>query len=110
MGKGMDNIFNIGNMLKQAQKLKSGLAEKKKELELKVIEGSAGGGKVKVTVNGIGDVLSIKIDEEVIDSSNKGKLEDLVLSAVSDGIKKSRELLKEEMKDLTGGMDIPGLF
>jgi len=74
------------------------------------VEGSAAGSGVKVIANGEGDVLQIKIPKEVVDPDDLEMLEDLVLMAVRDALKKSKELAAEKMGGLTGGLKIPGLF
>jgi nucleoid-associated protein EbfC len=101
--------MNIQKMLQQAQRMQSKLAEKQAELAQKTIEASAGGGKVVVTANGSGEVLSIKIDPSVVDPEDVEMLEDLVLAGVKQAIEDGRKLAEEEMKKVTGGMNIPGV-
>ena len=74
------------------------------ELEKKTIEVSAGGGKVKVTANGAGDIIAIKIDKEVVDPNDVEFLEEMVLSAVKEGIEQGKALAQSEMTKLTGGL------
>lgn len=97
----------MGNLLKQAQKLQADLIEKQEELSRKTVEGSSGGGAVKVTVNGRQEILSLKINPEVLASPDKEMLEDLILAACNEGLKKSRELMAEELSKLTGGLPLP---
>ena len=97
----------MGNFLKQAQKLQADLIKKQEELSLKTVEASSGGGAVKVTVNGKQEILSLKINPEVLASPDKEMLEDLILAACNEGLKKSRELMAEELSKLTGGLPLP---
>jgi len=85
------------------------MAKIQQDLAKKTITGSAGGGMVTVTINGQGDVISISIENAVIDPSEPEMLQDLIVAATNDGIRKARELGKQEMAQLTGGLNIPGL-
>ena len=100
----------LGGMLKQAQKIQAQLAKIQEEMAQKTIEASSGGGMVTVVVNGKQEVISLKIEREVIDPDDVDMLQDLVLTAVNEGMRKSQEMVAEEMKKLTGGLSIPGLF
>ena len=100
---------NLGNIMKQAQKMQAQIAKVQEELAEKTVEASAGGGMVTVVVNGKQEVLSIKIEPEVIDAQDKEMLQDLVVAAVNEGLRKSQEMVAEEMKKITGGLQIPGL-
>lgn len=102
--------MNIQKMLQQAQQMQSKLAETQAELAKKTVESSVGGGKITVTANGAGDVLSIKIDPSVVDPQDVEMLEDLVLAGVKQAIEDGRKLAADEMKKITGGMNIPGLM
>ena len=101
---------NINNLMKQAQKLQKDMEEAQKSLETKEFEASVGGGAVVVKVNGKKEVLSINIKEEVVDADDVEMLEDLVLSAVNEALKKAEEESANAMGKLTGGMNIPGMF
>lgn len=79
------------------------------ELKERVVEGSAGGGMVKVNVNGAQEILSVKIDPSVVDPDDVEMLEDLVTAAVKQGLKAAKELSEKEMAKLTGGINLPGL-
>jgi hypothetical protein len=79
------------------------------ELENARVEGSAGGGMVKVTANGKGDLLSIEIDPEVVDKDDVEMLQDLILAAINQVKEKAQEVQQEQMSGITGGLDIPGL-
>ncbi len=100
---------NIGSIMKQAQKMQAQIAKVQEELAKKTIEASSGGGMVSVVVNGKQEVVSIKIESEVIDSNDKEMLQDLVVAAVNEALRKSQEMVSEEMSKITGGLQIPGL-
>jgi nucleoid-associated protein EbfC len=106
----MASIGGMGNLLKQAQEMQARMAKIQEELGQKTVEGSAGGGMVQVTVNGQFNLVAVKIEPSVINSSEKEMLEDLVLAAVNDGMRKARDLVSTEMSKLTGGLKIPGLM
>jgi len=100
---------NLGSIMKQAQKMQAQIAKVQEELADKTVEASAGGGMVTVVVNGKQEILSIKIEPEVIDAQDRDMLQDLVVAAVNEGLRKSQEMVAEEMKKITGGLQIPGL-
>jgi len=100
----------FGNIMKQAQKLQAQMAKVQEEMATKTVETSVGGGMVKVVANGKQEIVSIKIEPEVIDRDDPEMLEDMVLSAVNEALKKAQEMLSEEMGKLTGGLNIPGLM
>jgi len=103
-------VKGLGGMLKQAQKIQAQLAKMQDEMAQKTIEASSGGGMVSVVVNGKQEVISIRIEPEVVNPEDIDMLQDLVLAAVNEGIRKAQEMVSEEMKKLTGGLNIPGLF
>ena len=103
-------VKGLGGILKQAQKIQAQMAKMQEEMAQKTVEASSGGGMVNVVVNGKQEVVSIKIEREVIDPEDIDMLQDLVLAAVNEGIRKSQEMVSEEMRKLTGGLNIPGLF
>jgi nucleoid-associated protein EbfC len=102
-------IGGMGNLLKQAQEMQSRMPKIQEELAQKTVQGSAGGGMIQVTVNGQLALTAIKIDPTVINSEEKDMLEDLVLAAVNDAMRKARDMASAEMSKLTGGLKIPGL-
>jgi DNA-binding YbaB/EbfC family protein len=106
MAKG---IGGMGNLLKQAQEMQSRMAKIQEELAQKTVDGSAGGGMVRVTVNGQLALTAIKIDPTVINAEEKEMLEDLVMAAINDGMRKARDMASSEMSKITGGLKIPGL-
>lgn len=99
----------IGNLMKEAQKLQAQLEAMREEVAKKKVEATAGGGMVTVEANGNQEIVSIKIDPEVIHPTDAQMLEDLVLAAVNEALRKARELVAAEMGKLTGGLKIPGL-
>ncbi len=101
---------NMGNMMKQAQKLQAKMMKMQEELADKTIEASVGGGMVKVVANGRQQIVSLTIEKEVVDPEDVEMLQDLVLSAVNDALARSQEMVSSEMSKLTGGMNIPGLM
>ena len=92
--------------MKQAQKMQEQMAKTQAELENKTVEVSAAGGKVKVTANGAGDVLAIKIDKEVVDPNDVEFLEEMVLSAVQLAVEQGKALAQSEMSRITGGLGL----
>lgn len=103
--------MNIQAMLKQAQALQAKVAKVQDELKTREMVGTSGGGKVKVTMNGAQEVVSISIDPEVVNPAEADLLEDLVLTALRDARVKITRLIEEEMGRVTGGMGLPpGLF
>ena len=102
-GKGLQEL------LKQAQKMQKKIQESQEELSSKIIEASSGGGMVKVTMNGNQEIISLKIEKEVVDPDDVEMLEDLVVAAIEEAKKKVKELVETEMSGLTGGIKIPGL-
>lgn len=97
-------------LFKQAQEMQGKMAEIQKTMAEKTVEVSAGGGMVQITGNGIGEVLSVKIDDELINMQDREVLEDLMAGAINELQRRVKELAKEEMSQLTGGIKIPGLF
>jgi DNA-binding YbaB/EbfC family protein len=95
--------------MKEAQKLQAQLEAVREEVAKKKVEASAGGGMVTVEANGNQEIVSIKIDREVINPEDSQMLEDLVLAAVNEALRKARELVAAEMGKLSGGLKIPGL-
>jgi nucleoid-associated protein EbfC len=106
----MASIGAMGDLLKQAQEMQSRMAKIQEELANKTVQGSAGGGMVQVTVNGQFNITAVQIEASVVNPAEKEMLEDLLLAAVNDGMRKARELASSEMSKLTGGLKIPGLM
>jgi hypothetical protein len=95
--------------MKEAQKLQQQMAVLQEQVAQKKVEATAGGGMVKVEANGKQEITAIKIDPEVINRDDAQMLEDLVLAACNEALRKSRELVQQELGKLTGGLKIPGL-
>ena len=100
----------LGNILKQAQEIHSKMSQLQEQMAGKTVEASSGGGMVSVVINGKQEILSIRIDPEVVSREDIEMLQDLVVAAVNEAIRKSQEMMTEEMKKITGGLSIPGLF
>jgi DNA-binding YbaB/EbfC family protein len=103
------NKGGMGNMMKQVQKMQEKMAQLQEELESAEVEGSSGGGMVKVVANGKGEISNITIDPEVVDKEEIEMLQDLIVAAINQVKQKSQELQAEQMSGLTGGLNIPGL-
>ena len=101
---------NMGNLIKQAQKFQKQMEDMQKDLQNKTFEGTAGGGAITVTANGKKEILKVSIKPEVVDPDDVEMLEDLVLSAVNEALKKADEETSNKMGKLTGGLNIPGMF
>lgn len=100
----------LGDMLKQAQQMQETVGEIKAELEQKRLEGTAGGGMVSVIVTGACELVEVKLDPRLLEEgADKEMIENLVRDATNDGLKKAKEILKQEIGKLTGGFPIPGL-
>lgn len=102
--------MNMGELMKQAQQFQERLANIQSDLAGKQVTGSAGAGMVTTTFNGKGELLRLAIEEQLVRPENVQMLQDLILAAVNDGLRKAKEQEKAEMVKLTGGMQIPGLI
>lgn len=102
--------FNYGNMMKQAKMMQKKMQKIQQELKETVFQASAGGGAVKAKVNGEQEVLEVKIDREMVDSQDLDMIEDMVLVAINDAIAQSKQEMQTRMAEVTGGMNIPGMF
>ena len=101
---------DMNSLMRQAQKMQEDMAVKQAELEEREYDISAGGGVVNVKINGKKEILSVKIDPEVVDPDDVETLEDLIVAAVNEGIKKVESVSAEEMQKITGSMNLPGMF
>ena len=101
---------DMGKLLKQAQMMQERLAEMQARLAEKTVEASSGGGMVKAVMNGKHEVVSLKIDPEVVNPSDIEMLEDLIVAALSEARTRIDDMIRNEMSSLTGGLPIPGLF
>ncbi|MBE9569954.1 MAG: YbaB/EbfC family nucleoid-associated protein [Proteobacteria bacterium] len=100
---------NMGQLMKQAQQIQTKMAKLQEDLGDRTVEASSGGGMVIVVANGKQEVLSIKIEREVIDPDDAEMLQDLIMAAVNDALTRAKEMVNEEMGKLTKGMNIPGM-
>jgi DNA-binding YbaB/EbfC family protein len=99
----------LKNLMKQAQQMQAKLARVQEELKTREVEATSGGGMVTARVNGAMEVLVIRIEREIVNPDEVEMLQDLVKAAVNEALRKSREMMAEEMGKITGGMGIPGL-
>ncbi|QUH25164.1 YbaB/EbfC family nucleoid-associated protein [Serpentinicella alkaliphila] len=101
---------NMNNMMKQVQKMQKQMEEKQAELENKIVEASAGGGAVLVKVSGKKELKSIELKPDVVDPDDIEMLQDLIIAAVNEALRSADEMANREMSQITGNMNIPGLF
>jgi nucleoid-associated protein EbfC len=101
--------MGMADLQRMAQQMQQNMARVQSELEAAQVDGSAGGGVVSATVTGKGEVVSITIDPSAVDPSDVEMLQDLVVAAVNDALRASRELAEEKMAAVTGGLKIPGM-
>ena len=106
--KGM--MGGMAGLMKQANQMQLKMKKLQEELALKTYEGTAGGGAVKVTVNGENMITSVKIDPEVMKAGDVEMLQDLILAAANEANKTAKDTSAKEMQKLTGGLNIPGMF
>lgn len=106
-GGGMPGGMNMNNLMKQAQKMQADMQKQQEELESKEIEASVGGGAVVAKVNGKKELVDIQINPDVVDPDDVEMLQDLVISAVNQGIREIEEMQKSQMSKLTGGLNLP---
>ena len=102
--------MDMNEIMRQAQQMQQKMSQVQNELAGRTVTASVGGGMVSVTVNGKNEVLSVEIDKEVINPEDRTMLQDLIVSAVNEGIRKAQDMAQAEMRKLTGGVNIPGLF
>ncbi len=100
----------FGDLMKQAQRMKAELQRIQEEAAEKRVEGSAGGGMVTVTADGRGEIVAVKIDPEVAQSGDLEMLQDLIVAATNEALRRAREMLSTEMGRMTGGLDLPGFM
>lgn len=108
--RGMGGGANMNHMIKQAQKMQEQMLKMQEELEEKVFEASSGGGVVTAKISGKKELVEINIKPEAVDPDDVEMLQDLIVAAVNEGLRKADESSANEMSKLTGGMNIPGLF
>ncbi len=99
----------LGNLMREAQKLQEKMSKMQEEARQKTVEASAGGGMVTAIANGSGELISIAIEKDVVNPDDLEMLQDLILAACNEAIKRGQEMMNEEMSKLTGGLQIPGM-
>ena len=104
------NNMSRNDMMAKVQKMQEDMANKKAEVENSEFSASAGGGAVEVKVNGKHEILSVKMQPEVVDPEDIDMLEDLIIASLNEAIRKANEAMEREMSSVTGGLNIPGLF
>ena len=109
MFKGLGNLANFGALMKQAQEMGSRMQAMQVELRGKRATGSAGGGLIAVDVNGLGEVLAVRIDPSLVERGDREMIEDLLPAAFNDAQQRARQLHAEAMRTVTGGISLPGL-
>jgi len=100
----------MNEMIRQAQIMQRKMSEKQEELKTREVEASSGGGMVTVRVTGAQEILAVDIEDSVMEAGDKEMLQDLVMTAANEAIKKSKEMMESELSSLTGGINIPGMF
>ena len=100
----------FGNLMRQAQQLQAKMLKVQEEMATRTAEAAAGGGMVTAVANGRQELVSIKVEKEVVNPGDVEMLQDLIVAAVNAALKKAQEMVSEEMKKLTGGMNLPGLM
>ncbi len=107
----MKNPFgNMANIMKQAQAMQAQMAKIQEQAASQTVAGTAGGGMVTVTANGAMEIVGIAINPDVLTSGDTEMVQDLVLAATNDALKKARDMMAAQMKSVTGGMNLPGMF
>lgn len=102
--------FDMGGMMRQAQKMQKEMARMQEELKKRVVEGTAGGGMVTAQVSGGMELLALKIDPQVLSPDEKDVLEEMIVAAVNAATKEAQKMVQQEMGKITGGAGLPGLF
>ena len=102
--------MDMSEIMRQAQQMQQKMRQVQEDLAARSVTASVGGGMVTVTVNGKNELLNLQIDKEVINPDEQAMLQDLIISAVNEGIRKAQDMAQAEMRKLTGGINIPGLF
>ncbi len=100
----------MNDLVRQAQMMQKKMAKMQEELNQKVVEAAAGGGMVTVKANGAQEIIEIKIEKDVVDPEDVEMLQDLIIAAVNDALKRAKDMVQAEMSQLTGGLKIPGMF
>ncbi len=101
--------MDMNEIMRQAQQMQQKMSQVQNDLAGRTVSASVGGGMVSVTLNGKNELLSVLIDKEVINPDDQAMLQDLIVSAVNEGIKKAQDMAQAEMRKITGGINIPGI-
>jgi DNA-binding YbaB/EbfC family protein len=101
--------MDMSEIMRQAQQMQQKMSQVQNDLAGRTVSASVGGGMVSVTLNGKNELLSVRIDKEVINPDDQAMLQDLIVSAVNEGIKKAQDMAQAEMRKITGGINIPGI-
>lgn len=109
MFEALGNLGNLGNIVRQAKEMGGRMQEMNAQLKTKRVTGVAGGGMVQVEANGLGEILRLEIDPQLIERQERDMIEDLVPAAVNQAVRKAREAHAELMKSMTEGLNLPGL-
>lgn len=107
---GFGGMGNMQKMMKQVQKMQADMAKLQEELGEKTVETSAGGGAVKIVMNGKQEVKEIVIDPEILQPDDVEMVQDLLMAAFNEALRKSQDMVSQEMNKITGGLKIPGMF
>lgn len=99
----------LGDLMKQAQKMQQEMGKVQEEAKKKTVEASAGGGMVVAVANGALEIISIKIEKDVINPDDAEMLQDLVVAAVNEALRQAQQMVNDDMSKLTGGMNVPGM-
>ena len=99
----------LGDLMRQAQKMQEEMMKAQEEAKKRTVEATAGGGMVTVVASGAGEIISIKIEKDVVNPEDVEMLQDLILAASNEALRRAQELVSDEMSKLTGGLQIPGM-
>ncbi len=99
----------LGDLMKQAQKMQQEMGRIQEESKKKTVEASAGGGMVVVTANGALEIVSIRIERDVVNPDDIEMLQDLIMAAANEALRRAQQMVSEDMNKVTGGMNLPGL-
>ena len=101
---------NMGNLMKQAQKVQQKMMKMQEELANREVSAQSGGGMVEAVVNGRGELIRLHMEKEVVNPADVNMLADLVVAAVGEAQRRAQQMMQEEMGKVTGGLNIPGMF
>ncbi|MDR1921148.1 MAG: YbaB/EbfC family nucleoid-associated protein [Candidatus Adiutrix sp.] len=104
------DLGSMGGLIKQAQEMQKKITDMQAEMAKRTVTAAAGGGMVTVTVNGASEIVSVRLEREIINPADPEMLADLIVAAVNDALRKVQDMVAAEMGRVTGGLNIPGLF